>query len=76
LGGGVISDCLNNSGKRSGVDHHDNHLGVSTTMKMKKTKGRKKERKWESLGFASRHWVLMWMCWMMVTNGGSLDKKL
>jgi len=44
LGGEVISNCMSNSGKRSGVDHHDNHLGVSTTMKMKKMKGRKKVR--------------------------------
>lgn len=44
LGGEVISNCMNNSGKRNGVDHRDNHLGVSTTMKMKKMKGRKKVR--------------------------------
>jgi len=44
LGGEVISNCMNNSGKRNGVDHHDNHLGVSATMKMKKMKGRKKVR--------------------------------
>jgi hypothetical protein len=39
---GGVSDCLNNSGKRSGVDH-DHKLGISS-MKMKKMKGRKKVR--------------------------------